>query len=391
MQLSSDQQSAIDQIGEWLKAVDEQTLTLGGYAGTGKTTIISYMLKNWKHLSIEVCAFTGKAASVLRNKGVSGACTMHKLIYTPVNWCRACRMQVDVVKFMPLDPEDEPENICSRCKSGEYLTVKFVRVPFIEADLVIVDEASMLSERLVEDIKSLAKKILYIGDHGQLEPVGKDPGIMHSPILRLEQIHRQAAESPIIQFAHHVRLGNSPVQWENKDGAIVHKGARRASAIELSKSDVVLCGFNNTRVMVNKAIRRLRGFSDDMPEPGERIICLQNDSELGVFNGLLLTVLERRDPRIGFPKFDLVDDIGEKYFDMRMYPEQFNREKKIDRVKKGVGLFDFGYAMTAHKAQGSEWGSVTVLEQIASSWTPSRWRYTAATRAAKRLDYWLSI
>lgn len=386
MELSPDQETAIGRIKEWL-ASSEKSLTLGGYAGTGKTTIISYMLKNWKQ-NIAVCAFTGKAAAVLRSKGVRSASTMHKLIYTPVGWCRKCRIQVDPIKVPAEDPNVKPDKICPKCMRGDYLTTRFVRVPFIGAELVIVDEASMLNGRLVEDIESLAKKILYVGDHGQLEPIGDDPGIMHTPEVRLEQIHRQAAKSPIIQFAHHVRKGGSPLEWKDLPDCIVHK-RKTAQLSQLSQADVVLCGFNNTRVMVNKAIRRSRGFTDDLPEVGERVICLQNDGELGIFNGLLLTVIDRRNPKMGWPRFDLVDDVGEKYLDMRMYSEQFNREKKIDRVKKGIGLFDFGYAMTAHKAQGSEWGHVAVLEQIARSWTPSRWRYTSATRAAKRLDYFI--
>jgi ATP-dependent exoDNAse (exonuclease V) alpha subunit len=388
MQLSPDQEKAIHQIKEWLESGD-QTLTMGGYAGTGKTTIISYMLKHWSKMDIAVCAFTGKAASVLRGKGVHHAITMHKLIYTPVNWCRFCRMETDTEKLPPEEEGGKPERICKRCKQSQYLSMKFVRVPFINVDLVIVDEASMLSADLVLDLESLAKKILYVGDHGQLEPVGDDPGIMMDPTIRLEQIHRQAAGSPIIQFAHYLRTSNMPRGWEGGKEATVHK-RERASSSQLMEADVVLCGFNNTRVMVNKAIRKARGFRDSLPEPGERIICLQNDTELGIFNGLLVTVENRRTPKYGYTKYDLVDDVGEKYLDMRVYQERFNQEKNKERFNKGVGLFDFGYALTVHKSQGSEWNHVAVLEQIASSWTASRWRYTAATRAAKRLDYWIS-
>jgi len=407
MQLSPDQQRALDAIDAWFQS-DEQSLTMGGYAGTGKTTIISHLLKQWKKLDIAVCAFTGKAASVLRSKGVHGATTMHKLIYEPVDYCKNCMCVVNTVK-VPVDeaepkakqgdlldevdlppPEKEGkfQKVCAKCNTEKYLKVIFVKVPLIEADLVIVDEASMLSLRLVEDLEELARKILYVGDHGQLEPIGKDPGIMHSPQIRLEQIHRQAEGSPIIQFAHFVRTNHHPRKWQGAAEAIVHRRPK-ASPQMLAECDVVLCGYNKTRVAVNKAIRRHRGFSDELPEIGERVICLQNDSDLGLFNGLLLHVEGRRGQRWGSPKFDFVDAVGNRYLDMRIYPEQFNQEKKPEHVRKGTGLFDFGYALTTHKAQGSEFNRVAVLEQIAGSWNPSRWRYTAATRAAQRLEYWL--
>jgi exodeoxyribonuclease-5 len=242
---------------------------------------------------------------------------------------------------------------------------------------------------MVDDVESLASKILYVGDHGQLEPIGKDPGIMRSPDIRLEEIHRQAAQSGIIRLAHHMRRGSHPSRWD--DG-----GATDARAVQVDKLvarnldrfDAILCGYNKTRKDVNAAIRRFRGFRDDLPEVGERIICLQNDSDLGVYNGQLVTVTHRH-LSYEYPKYDIVDEVGNEYFGVPVHPDQFKEEKRIEMWSKGVGLFDFGYCLTTHKSQGSEWDSVAVIEQLARSWDPARWRYTAATRAAKRLEYWL--
>ncbi len=382
MELSADQQVALGAIKDWL-STEKQTLTLGGYAGTGKSTLISTLLKDeaLRGKSVAVCAFTGKAASVLRAKGIKTAKTMHKLVYSPTMWCLYCEKEANL---------DEEEEICRGCNSDRFLKLRFLRVPFIDHDLVIVDESSMLNSNLVADVEELAHKVLYVGDHGQLEPIGDDPGIMRNPEFRLEKIHRQAAESGIIQIAHHMRQGRSAQKFHSQryPDVVVWNG-QRPSVTMLDQADVVLCGYNNTRVAVNDAIRKKRGFVDPLPQEGERLICLQNDSELGIFNGLLVTITRRRKSD-DYPRYDFIDDAGERYVDIPMHPEQFGEEKKMGWAKKGLGVFDFGYCLTVHKSQGSEWEKVTVLEQIAGSWDAARWRYTAATRASERLEWWIS-
>lgn len=381
IQFSPDQKRAMDRILAWTKT-DEKRLSLGGYAGTGKTTIISELLKLMRGKSIRVCAPTGKAANVLRRKGVNGASTLHKLIYMPQEYC--------VVHGTEEGVSGDKKGGRKRCQlCNRPLMIRWVNNPFIDADFVIVDEASMLNLSMVEDVEEMVPKILYVGDHGQLEPIGKDPGIMREPDIRLEEIHRQAAQSGIIQLAHHMRRGSRPHRWnggEFSDAQVVPMSA--LSPRHLSQFDAILCGYNKTRKAVNRGIRKVRGFSDDMPEVGERIICLQNDSDLGIFNGQLFRVRSKRESR-EYPKLDLVDEAGNEYFDISAHPDQFQEEKKIDWWTKGIGLFDFGYCLTTHKSQGSEWDSVGVIEQIARSWDPARWRYTAATRAAKRLEYWV--
>lgn len=382
MNLSEGQQAAVDKIHQWLETSDK-SLTLGGFAGTGKTTIISHLLKELR-TSVAICAFTGKAASVLRSKGVSSATTMHKLMYTPARQCMKCLSQGGFRRGF------NKALVCGNCGSKNIKTT-WQRVPLIDAGLVIVDEASMLNQGLVEDIEDLAQKILYVGDHGQLEPIGKDPGIMRDPEIKLEQIHRQAGESGIIQLAHHMRQGFFPTKWDGKgfDDARV-TGLTKLVPATLKRFDMILCGYNKTRKTINRVIRESLGHKsvDGLPEKGERLICLQNDSELGLFNGLLVTVMSRR-LSTEYPKYDLIDDAGNEFIDVPIFPEQFEEEKKIDFVPKGLGLFDYGYCLTTHKSQGSEWDRVAVIEQLARGWDPARWRYTAATRAAKYLEYWM--
>lgn len=385
MELSEDQRRAVSCVLAWLKD-PEPTMSLGGYAGTGKTTVIGQILSALGRDNVAVCAFTGKAASVLRAKDVD-ACTMHRLIYQPQTYCEKCEIVVD----------DEDDAGCPKCAAemaetnvvedpSAHLIVRFSRVPLIEAKLVIVDEASMLNQALVHDIESFGVKILYVGDHGQLEPIGDDPGIMADPTIRLEQIHRQAEGSSVIQFAHLVRNGAHPATWTKGGDVEVRMGLERA---DIASYDAILCGYNRTRVAVNNRVREVRGFSG-IPGDGERLICLQNDSELGMFNGMLATVKRLRESSEDFLVLDLEDDAGNLYLKVPVLRSQFGQPQRPDRRVRGLGVFDFGYAMTVHKAQGSEWPRVAVLEQIAPTWNAARWRYTAATRASQTLHYFLS-
>ena len=383
MELSADQKQAVDSILDWFHKSSEKRLSLAGFAGTGKTTIIVELLSRlFRKYTISICAPTGKAASVLRHKGVS-ATTLHKLVYAPETFCSRCFRPVQGIKGF------DRKIRCPECKTAS-IKLRWIRVPLIESDLVIVDESSMLNKSMVEDIESLTRKILYVGDHGQLEPIGEDPRIMREPDIRLEQIHRQAAQSGIIQLAHHMRQGFAPAAWkdEYEDARVV--GVSKLIPRVLARYDIILCGYNKTRKSVNAAIRNFRGFKGPLPELGERLICLQNDSDLGIFNGLLVTVVRQR-TSYELPRYDFVDDAGNEYFDIQILPEQFAEEKKIEFSPKGIGLFDFGYCLTVHKSQGSEWDRVAVIEQIARGWDPARWRYTAATRAAQQLEYWLPM
>ncbi len=359
--LSPDQAAAFDAVEDWL-AGPRRTLTLGGYAGTGKTTLVSALLR--RHPA-SVCAFTGKAAFVLQSKGVP-ATTMHRLIYRPVDDGRG--------------------------------GVTFVRVEELPTKLVVVDEASMVDLVLKRDLESFGGKVLYVGDHGQLEPVGDDPGLMADPDVRLEQIHRQAAGSPIIQFAHHVREGHLPRDFDASNSGMDEldvpgtTSTRRLSILSraptslLLEHDVVLCGFNRTRADVNRRMRGQLGFSGPEPLEGERVVCLRNHRDYGVFNGMQGTVKEVR--RDGDRLYLIVeDDTGTRSPEMLSDPDQFGSTSTLKDTPYHIALWDWGYALTVHKSQGSEWPSVLVLEQVASSWSASRWRYTAATRAAEHLTY----
>jgi len=372
--LSPDQQEALDAVWGWYEDPHAPaTLTLGGYAGTGKTTILRRFTDEAarRGLVTRTCAFTGKAVSVLESKGIA-ATTLHRLIYTPTSECTLCGRPA--------------KGFCKHCDTGKGIKVAWHRVPHVDADLVIVDEASMLNSRLVADLESLASRVLYVGDHGQLEPIGNDPGLMRSPELRLERIHRQAEGSSIIRFAHHLREGGRPETFGSVGEVEVH----RSGMVSVDDFDMMLCGYNNTRAGLNAFVRKERGYTEIL-EPGERIICLQNDKALNIYNGMLATVLAVEDVGAARLEIDFEDDNGWIWRGVPTSKAAFGLAKKPDwRASRGVALFDYGYAMTVHKAQGSEWERVAVFEQLHPDWTAPRWRYTAATRASKKLAYFVS-
>lgn len=347
MNLTDEQQTAVDSFDDVYRGRVKRR-SIGGHAGTGKTTVIQVIVQRYP--DVLVCAPTGKAAHVLRSKGVD-AVTLHSLIYIPQGTDREGN-----IIFASKKTRDMP-----RC--------------------VIVDEASMLSKRLVNDLEKKVKHVLYVGDHGQLEPIGDDPGIMRKPDIRLERIHRQAADSPIIQFAHHVRTGNRPRTFGGD--ALVQRGM----SDDLADFDVVLVGFNDSRVRANAWIRKQRGYSGRLPDVGETIICLRNDKEVQVWNGMIgiVTDIDSTAERLS------VDTDDGPRHNLLFDPKQFGAPKTLEWERADgwatPTLWDFGYALTGHKSQASEWDRVAVVEEIASTWSADRWRYTAATRARKELRW----
>lgn len=353
IELNDDQSAALAAIKTWFSDPNSRTLRVGGYAGTGKTTLISAVMRELVDVHIVVCAFTGKAVSVLKSKGITDALTMHRLIYIPVTACSACGLE-------PIDGGASRPTICPRCQSTK-LKVTFIKTHIIQADLVIVDESSMLTARLVADVESLAPKVLYFGDHGQLEPIGDDPGIMRNPDIRLERIHRQAEGSGTLRLAHLLRENHHPATWEPTADAEVRKGDLRG--IRMSQYDVVLCGYNYTRVAVNRRIRAERGFAG-VPQLGERLICLQNDKNIGIYNGQLVCVTKRdKGATSDLIVLDFVDELGERWAKVPVLLSQFNSDTRPEGRNPGIGVFDYGYAMTVHKCVSGD-----TLVQTAHGW-----------------------
>lgn len=382
MMLTPDQQSVFEAIINFAKHPTRSHITVGGYAGTGKTTVTAHTVATLRSLgfnNIGFCCFTGKAASVLRGKLIANGVlrdaycgTIHSLIY-------------DV-------------RLDSRGR-----VIGFDRKPTLNERLLVVDEASMVNEDIWNDLLEYKVPIIAVGDHGQLPPI-KRPGapefnLMKDPQFKLEKIHRQSLDNPILKLATLART----------EGAIPHGKAgvgvscyylKNAQVIEGAlnynrlRTTLFLCGINRSRVILNKAIRDALGYKTETPQIGEKVICLKNNRDAHIYNGVtgLVERCEIYDDRLYDLRVRMDDGV---LFDGLALREQFNSESTIREPAgfkpyemKDVNLFDFGYAITVHKAQGSEADSVVLFMERARYMTDEdwkRWLYTGITRAKKYL------
>lgn len=361
---SVDQQAALDAIYLWRSTwtSSRQYFTLGGFAGSGKTSLISSLKNIWKNVA--VIAPTGKAVNRLKQCGITGATTIHALIYRPF--------------------ENSEGKTC------------FAKMPKLKSiDTIICDEASMVNGPIFNDILRYGKPALFVGDHGQLEPIGENPNLMKNPDVRLEKIHRQEEDNPIIRLAAAWREGREAKVFaavNSRKGRYSDRSGRcvvtsKGEFEQYAQSDMqLICGFNRTRHRLNALARHHRDFGGPTPQVGEKLICRQNNFGFGIFNGQQATVKEAWKPHKGHVDLELELDDGNAVT-VTCLEQQFGRDVIKDHKDRSVALYDFAYCITCHSAQGSEWPGVVVLEEIMGSWCPRRWRYTATTRARNQLVY----
>ncbi len=382
--LSPDQAKVVDQLVSWLKNHPAQYITVGGYAGTGKTTLVSILRTLIKELypkhRIAFACYTGKASQVLKQKLTAQNAlypndfcgTIHSLIYTAVT--------------------DE---------DGKILTWK--KNPELPYDLIIIDEASMVTSDIWKDLSTYGLPMIAVGDHGQLPPIDSQFNLMDNPQLRLETIHRQAEGNPIIEVATIARqTGQIPFKNFNNHVRKVDRNIEDTTELfqqwllPHSKDTLVLCARNKTRIALNKHIRELLGFTSETPQVGETVICLKNNYETSggpIYNGMLGTIKRIEPKYIFWHDVDIEFHDESRLFSGNISQPQFNQEKVLEKVKglhyTRIGdRFDFGYALTVHKAQGSQAKTVVVYEEYAPYMTDEEWRrwlYTAVTRASERL------
>lgn len=396
---SPGQQRALDAIGEWFDDCSSQTFYLAGPAGTGKTTIARQVPR---HLGlsgdqVRYAAYTGKAAQVLRSKGCAPASTLHSLIYirqstaaeaklnTVERQLRALRLSLDATPFEIAELEAQRQQLLAEVADGSWILN--TESDLSEASLLICDEVSMVDDKLAADLLSFGVPILVLGDPEQLPPInGEGFFTRRAPDLTLTEIHRQALDSPILSLATRVRQG----------GRLGHFDYAYADVEMLSSHDQVLCGKRATRWSLVYAIRSLLGRPHAFPVAGDRVMCLRNNRELGIFNGQLFDVLDcgPSPKRIGYYVLTVRTDDGE-VFDVVTPVDGFisdEAERDICRVRHlpdGVAIMTFAQAITVHKSQGSEWGRVALIDESAvfarEADTPRRWLYTGITRASAEL------
>lgn len=370
MEWSPQQEKALAEIKKWLSSRSTpQIFRLFGYAGTGKTTLISE-IANLVQGQVVYMAFTGKAALVMQKKGCYDASTIHGAIYRPV--------------------EDK--------RTGEVEFVLNYDSPVSTAELVIIDEVSMVNEEIGEDLLSFGKKILVIGDPFQLPPV-KGEGFFTAgePDIMLTEIHRQARDNPIIRLSIDIRENRSLRNQNYDQCRVFNRYAIESPEFDkvLCGVDQVLCGMNKTRTTLNGRIRVAKGIAnpDDLTEPmvGDKLICLRNNSKKGLLNGGLwkttAVIKATVSGEYGINMHSL-DELGNLDFTARVPKEFFNgTEENLDwRYRKNIDEFTFGDALTVHKSQGSQWNNVLIVDESRVFREHSaRHLYTAVTRAAERV------
>lgn len=393
MQWSPQQDAALLAVKRWLESGSNQVFKLFGYAGCGKT-VLSKQIADDYGKSVAFAAFTGKAASVLRSKGCRGATTIHKLIYAPVGRCleRLAKL-VAARKLEAAKAKPDPAVLSTLDRRIDEEEVEARKVSFVGREsneelpgLLIVDECSMLSADMGQDLLATNRKVLVLGDPAQLPPI-RGQGFFNegSPDVMLTEVHRQAKDNPVLRMATIVREGGELVVDRYGDSDVV---VGSPPAEEVVKFDQIICGTNARRRAINARCREVLGRKSPMPEVGDKVVCLRNDHKLGIMNGEVWWVAECDDgDPIAMTVADDVDPLNaDRAVQCEVHPEHFVGREPSALVRLKAQEFDYGTCLTGHKSQGSEWRSVLVFDEShVFRQDARRWLYTALTRASHRV------
>ncbi len=404
MQWSPQQDNALLAVARWLKDPNQQVFRLFGYAGTGKTTLAKHLAAG---VSGEVifAAFTGKAAHVLRQKGCEGATTIHSLIYHTKEKGKA-RLKDLEVQMMTLKQEllangVEPEALEQNQRVNDFKALikkereNLSRPSFVlnhestvqHAALIVIDECSMVDDQMGADLLSFGTKVLVLGDKAQLPPVGGAGYFTENvdPDIMLDEIHRQAGDNPIIRLATDVRNGKKLSLGQYGTSKIIT--LEELDRQEVLAVDQIIVGKNATRHDYNARLRELQGRKSKFPEPTDKLVCLRNNHELGLLNGAIwetIAVGHADDTNVMME----IQNEDMDYLEVTAHSHYFlGTEADLPWwERKEAEEFDYGYALTCHKAQGSQWDDLMVFdESYCFRKDRNRWLYTAITRAAEKL------
>jgi exodeoxyribonuclease V len=384
--LTDDQQRAMDGALAWFTAKGAPVYVLAGVAGSGKTFLLGHLAEQLRqaqpNIRIRFLAPTGKAARVLRSKQCHNATTIHSLVYRPV----IDEMTGRVARWVKR--EKDP---CDLDGAWNF-------------DLLIADEASMVNEQLAADLLSYNVPILACGDPGQLPPVdGVSPWMTREPDAKLLQIVRTKAGNPIIALSMQLRR-KQRLEIGSNDGLadvrmlVNYRNPSDEVLAHVIEADQLIVGTNAMRLHWNGLIRAAKGFDSKVPVVGDKLVCLRN-SDLAR-NGETFLVLSAaplsraadvtsRAFRMALTLRDYDDPSAEQFL-ITFDGSQFDwaDDGKSDRKEWG-----WGFALSVHKAQGSEFGHVVLLDESHSGAAreyPWRWGYTGVTRAKDRLTVFTS-
>lgn len=394
---SPQQEVALKRAHAWFHGRrDKPYFQLAGWAGTGKTTLVEELIGGIEGI-VYLAAYTGKAAHVLRRRSrFKDVSTIHKLIYKPKDKSQKHLQALlqereklkaqDPIPAVPLARIEaqikiEQENVCRpmfALNDESPLTSGNVK-------LVVIDEYSMVDEDMGRDLLSFGVPILALGDPGQLPPVRGNPFFRDQPDVMLTEIHRQAADNPIIWMSREVREGRPLAPGKYGDSEIRRLGQidREEIASWVLEADQLLVGRNATRQSSNHRARELLGRTSVLPQQGDKLVCLRNDHDVGLLNGQLWTA---RTDAMFDGEYAILDLVGEddQKLECCAHVDYFHGNVPEPFTRKDAQEFDYGNALTVHKAQGSQYPNGVLFDEWYSQHR-KEWLYTGITRMAEKI------
>lgn len=393
---SAEQERALDAVGKFLKSKD-WAFVLTGAAGCGKSTLAQRINGD----GVLYCSPTGKGADALRKRSKVQASTVHKVLYKPKEKGKG-RIAELTERILKEEKSKAPDLKIITDLSRELRDErKRIRTPSWSvppdaeckaAKLLVVDECFMLNAQVIGDLRQNTKKVLFLGDPYQLPPVAGDcPLSSQKADSHLTEVHRQALENPILYAATEIRQGRAipRATVKNEHGSYQWLKKSETGWDHYRDVEQIIVAKNATRRKFNDHYRARIGFKPGMTV-GDRIIFLKNDHDIGIYNGSVGVLNE-------FHAVDFEDSRGQRHpncyeitvtlDDGRIVPAvpvwdgALRGEHTADGPRE-VNAIDYAYALTGHKAQGSEYDSTLVYDEgFGDMPTWRRWIYTTITRA----------
>lgn len=368
-----DQEAAIEKAAAWFKGGGRDPFVLAGLAGTGKTTTMARIAKELG-VPVRYVAPTWKAASNLTQKLEGDVATsIHALIYRYRGVTHAEGCAYDQVAGIDCDSD-------CREPSFQFQPGEAVR------GIVAVDEASMVNQFIRADLEQLGVPIMYVGDHGQLPPVkGTSVFHMQRPDHILKTNHRSGDK--IVDLAWAIRHKDPEWQAKSRMLGFPWHDARNRYDMKTgghTTGGAVFVAYQNTVVDdINRKVRKWLGRKGPELVAGDLVVTRDNDRQTGVFNGQagVVEAVEPIDASQGVQWVRLRMDTGRQYAGrVLVVPSNMGRTQK----EEGLMRVNYGYALTCHRAQGSEYSRVVVNVDGEPGW---QWLYTAVTRAKNELVF----
>ena len=373
----------------------EKYTTISGFAGVGKSTLVKFIISALGNDGInpdtDVCytAYTGKAAEVLRKKGNPNAMTLHKLLYTSI----------------------------PKPNGGFFRKIKEA----LEYSIIVVDEVSMVPKTMIDILLKFPVYVIFLGDPFQLPQIDKNEAhdLLEHPHVFLDEVMRQAQESEIIRMTMKIR-NFEPIDFFKGKEVIVIPHKELVTG-HLLWADQIICSTNAKRAAINNQMRDLLGYSGILQD-GEKIIVKRNYWDVFsepkgdcLVNGMTGIVRDPFESFIKLPRYirsdiktintiicDFIPDgeDGEAFLNIDFNKNFIEKEEPLDwkltyqlgKLKPKIGDLipkdaTYGYAITAHAAQGSEYDKVLVIEESFPfvKTEHARWLYAACARAISRL------